>query len=114
MISSVPNSKTEPSDELVKQAIRLSNAVALPMAIKSAVELKVIKVLSRAGPEAFLSPSQIATEIGATRNPNAPVLLDRVLNLLASHSILKCYGKTGADGVVERVYGTTPFYLFGD
>ncbi|CAM8898682.1 unnamed protein product [Rhodiola kirilowii] len=116
MSSSLPNSKTEPSDELVKQAIRLSHAVALPMAIKSAIELKVIKVLSRAGPEAFLSPSQIAAEIGATRNPNAPVLLDRVLNLLASHSILKCYGKTGEDGVVERVYGVSPIceYLTED
>ncbi|CAM8891700.1 unnamed protein product [Rhodiola kirilowii] len=115
MSSSVPNSKTERSDatdELAKQAIRLANAVILPMALKSAIELNVIKVLSRAGPEAFLTSSQIAVEIGATRNPNAPVLLDRVLNLLASHSILKCYGKTGEDGVVERVYGVSPICQF--
>ncbi|CAM8891823.1 unnamed protein product [Rhodiola kirilowii] len=108
----IPNPRTEPSDELAKQAIRLANAVVLPMALKSAIELNVIKVLSHAGPEAFLSPSQIAVEIGATRNPNAPVLLDRVLNLLASHSILKCYGKTGDDGVVERVYGVSPICEF--
>ncbi|CAM8906745.1 unnamed protein product [Rhodiola kirilowii] len=108
----IPNPRTEPSNELAKQAIRLANAVVLPMALKSAIELNVIKVLSHAGPEAFLSPSQIAVEIGATRNPNAPVLLDRVLNLLASHSILKCYGKTGDDGVVERVYGVSPICEF--
>ncbi|CAM8891693.1 unnamed protein product [Rhodiola kirilowii] len=115
MSSLMPNRKTEPSDiedELAKQAIRLANAVVLPMALKSAIELNVIKVLSRAGPDAFLSPSQIAAEIGATRNPNGPVLLDRVLSLLASHSILKCCGKTGEDGVVERVYGVSPICQF--
>ncbi|CAM8894661.1 unnamed protein product [Rhodiola kirilowii] len=115
MGSLMPNPKTEPSDiedELAKKAIRLANAVVLPMALKSAIELNVIKVLSRAGPEAFLTPSQIAVEIGATRNPNAPVLLDRVLSMLASYSVLKCCGKTGEDGVVERAYGVSPICQF--
>uniref|UniRef100_A0A7N0U694 Caffeic acid O-methyltransferase n=1 Tax=Kalanchoe fedtschenkoi TaxID=63787 RepID=A0A7N0U694_KALFE len=116
MASPNPNPKISASDngdeELGNQAIRLANAVVLPMALKSAIELNVLKVLSRAGPDAFLPPSRIAAEIGAAGNPDAPVLLDRLLNLLASHSILKCRPVAGEDGAVERRYGVSPICEF--
>ncbi|KAK9270836.1 hypothetical protein L1049_026422 [Liquidambar formosana] len=84
----------EEEEEVGKLAIRLANAVVLPMALKSALELNLLDIISAAGDGAFLSPSEISAQL-PTKNPDAPVLLDRVLRLLASHSILKCSLRTG-------------------
>ncbi|OMP05462.1 hypothetical protein CCACVL1_01893 [Corchorus capsularis] len=46
--------------EVGKFAIRLANAVILPMVLKSALELNVIDTIFAAGDGAFLSPSEIA------------------------------------------------------
>ncbi|KAF7153533.1 hypothetical protein RHSIM_Rhsim01G0110500 [Rhododendron simsii] len=50
--------------------------------------------MSMAGPGAHLSPSQIVSRFSAANtlasNPGAPEMLDRMLRLLASHSILTC------------------------
>ncbi|KAK9271286.1 hypothetical protein L1049_026876 [Liquidambar formosana] len=79
----------EKEEEVGKLAIRLANAVVLPMAMKSALELKLLDIISAAGDGAFPSPSDISAQL-PTNNLAAPVLLDRLLRPLASHSILKC------------------------
>ncbi|BFG19062.1 hypothetical protein CerSpe_053360 [Prunus speciosa] len=91
-------------EEVGKLAIRLANVVILPMVLKSAIELNIIDIICAAGDGKFLSPSEIAASL-PTKNPNASVLLDRMLRLLTSHSILKCSVRTGQDGKVERLYG---------
>ena len=98
-------------EELGKQAIRLANAVILPMVLKSALELNVIDIIWAAADGASLSPSEIAAQL-PTNNSNAPVVLDRMLRLLASHSILKCSARTGSDGQVERLYSAGPICKF--
>ncbi|KAK6939889.1 Plant methyltransferase dimerization [Dillenia turbinata] len=96
--------------EVGKLAVRLANAVVMPMVLKSALELGVIDIISSA-PETYLSPSEISGRISA-KNPDAPVLLDRMLALLASHGILKCELKAGEDGEPKRVYGASPICKF--
>jgi caffeic acid 3-O-methyltransferase len=51
-----------------------------------------------------LSPSEIASQLPTT-NPDAPVMLDRILRLLASYSVLTYSLRTLPDGRVERLYG---------
>ncbi|KAK6938400.1 Plant methyltransferase dimerization [Dillenia turbinata] len=96
--------------EVGKLAIRLASTVVMPMVLKSALELGVIDIISSA-PDAYLSPSEISGRISA-KNPDAQVLLDRMLALLASHSILKCKLRTGEDGEPKRVYGASPICKF--
>lgn len=72
-------------------AMELASSSVLPMVLMAAVELKVLDIIAKAGPGAQLSPSEIASQLpAATRNPDAPEMLDRMLRLLASHSILTC------------------------
>ncbi|MBA0823994.1 hypothetical protein Goarm_020685 [Gossypium armourianum] len=104
-------SQEDQEEEVGKLAVRLANAVVLPMVLKSALELNIIDTISAAGDGAFLSPSQIASAL-PSKNPDAPVLLDRMLRLLASHSILKCSVKAKEKGEIERLYGAGPLCKF--
>ena len=65
------------------------------MALQTAVELGIFDVIAKAGEGAKLSAKDIAAQIGC-ENPEAAAMLDRVLKLLASHSVLCC---SVADGV---------------
>ncbi|EEF42078.1 caffeic acid 3-O-methyltransferase [Ricinus communis] len=100
-------------EETGKLAIRLANAVVLPMVLKSALELNVIDIISIATSSggASLSPSEIASKI-PTENPDAPILLDRMLRLLASYDILHCSLVTKENGEVERLYSAKPICKF--
>lgn len=104
-------SQEDQDQELGKLAVRLANAVVLPMVLKSALELNIIDTISAAGDGTYLSPSQIASGL-PTKNPEASVLLDRMLRLLASYSILKCSVRTKESGEVERLYGAGPLCKF--
>ncbi|XVF36926.1 hypothetical protein REPUB_Repub19eG0101000 [Reevesia pubescens] len=104
-------SQEDQDQEVGKQAVRLANAVILPMVLKSALELNIIDIISAAGDGTFLSPTEIASGL-PTKNPDAPVLLDRMLRLLASYSILKCSVRTKESGEVERLYGAGPLCKF--
>lgn len=94
-------------EQLAGFAVTLANAAALPMILKSAFELKILDIILDAGEGAWISTREIAKQIGA-KNPNAPILLDRMLRLLASHSVLTCKLQKGENGVVQRVYGPAP------
>jgi len=92
------------------------------MVMKAAVELQVLDIIAKAGPGVQLSPSQIVSQLpntGLCCNPNAPKMLDRMLCLLASHSILTCSivnfhsddhqdSPTAAAIEDRRLYGLTP------
>ncbi|KAH9620884.1 hypothetical protein KSS87_011234 [Heliosperma pusillum] len=100
------NPKMTEDEKLAGQAVRLANAAALPMILRSAFELKVLDILCEAQEGAYLSTTEIATKIGS-KNPNAPVLLDRMLRLLTSYSVLKCKLHEG-DAGVQRLYAPAP------
>ena len=94
-------------------AMQLVNSTALPMSMQSAIELGVFDIIAKAGPGAGLSSAEIAAQIG-TKNAEAPMMLDRILRLLASHSVLNCTVVNANDDDhgdgphFQRVYSLAP------
>ncbi|XP_050241756.1 caffeic acid 3-O-methyltransferase-like isoform X4 [Quercus robur] len=100
---------TNGEDSLSQYAMQLATASVLPMVLKAAIELGVLEILDRAGPGALLSTSQIASQLPTHSNQDKSLLLDCMLKLLASHSILTCSIATPQhDGQVSRLYGLAP------
>lgn len=85
-------------------AMQLASASVLPMVLKTALELDLLEIIAKSGPGAHLSPLDIASQL-PTKNPDAPVMLDRILRLLACYNILTCTLRTLEDGKVQRLYG---------
>ncbi|KAL2527551.1 Flavone 3'-O-methyltransferase 1 [Abeliophyllum distichum] len=92
-------------------AMQLASASVLPMVLKSAIELDLLELIKKAGPGAFVSPAELARQI-PTKNPEAKIMLDRILRLLTSYSVLNCSLKTLPDGSVERLYSLAPVCKF--
>ena len=89
-------------------AVQLAFSSVLPMSLHAAAELGAFDIIAGAGRE--LSGEEIAAQL-PTRNPEAGAMLDRILRLLASHSVLKCRlvgdEKLGLD-FCKRVYSLSP------
>lgn len=99
-------------DEACLRAMLFSSAHVFPMILNAATQLGLFDIIARAGPGAQLSPSEMASELGAMNQQEVPPKLDRMLRLLASHSLLTCSMKTPEGGKVERLYGLTPASQF--
>ncbi|XP_020413164.1 caffeic acid 3-O-methyltransferase isoform X2 [Prunus persica] len=111
----------EPEDEITKEeedesfcyAIQLVGSSVLSMSLQSAIELGVFDIIGKEGPGAKLSSSEIAAKIGA-KNPEAPMMIDRILRLLTSHSVLHCSlvsaneDENGGGSDFQRVYSLGP------
>ncbi|GAV75116.1 Methyltransf_2 domain-containing protein/Dimerisation domain-containing protein [Cephalotus follicularis] len=96
-------------DNHAQYAMQLASASVLPMVLKATIELGVLDIINSAGPGALLSPSQIASMLPTKDNPDAPFMLDCILRLLASHSILTCsLVSEDHDSKVHRLYGLAP------
>nr|AFK45226.1 unknown [Lotus japonicus] len=91
-------------EEALLFAMELAGASSVPMVLKSALDLGVIETIAKAGPGAYLSPSEIASQIPSIKNPDAPSMLNRLLRLLASYNILTFQGSEP-----ERHYGLSPY-----
>ncbi|GAU51098.1 hypothetical protein TSUD_411790 [Trifolium subterraneum] len=94
----------EDEEESFSYAIQLAISIALPMALQSAIELGVFEVLQNAGEGARLSADEIVSRLSKINNPEASKMLDRILALLASHSVLKCFIATNS---FQRHYSMT-------
>ncbi|VVB04186.1 unnamed protein product [Arabis nemorensis] len=96
------------------QAERLVNTMAFPMVLKAALELGVIDTIAAVDKGVWLSASELAIRLPTKpNNPEAPNLLDRMLVLLASHSILKHrMVENGETGKIEREYAAEPVCAF--
>ena len=102
---------TDEEDKHAQQyAMQLVSASVMPMVLKAAIQLGVFEIIQRAGPGALLSVSQIASQLPSQSNPDAPLILDRILRLLASHSILtfSLEANHQEDGRIVRLYGLAP------
>jgi len=95
-------------EEALFFAMELSGASAAPMVLKAALELGIIEIIAKAGPNAHLSSSNIASQIPSIKNPDAPSMLDRLLRLLASYKILTCSIQNQDGDSIERLYGLHP------
>ncbi|XP_050235715.1 anthranilate N-methyltransferase-like [Mercurialis annua] len=107
MASSAETHPLRPADEEIDEnyayAIQLTMGVSLPMALQTAVELKVFEIIANSGPDSKLSAAEIAAKMADIRNPDAPKMLDRILRLLASHNVIGC----SLNGL-ERLYSLKP------
>ncbi|KAI3470896.1 hypothetical protein Pfo_027559 [Paulownia fortunei] len=92
-------------------AMQLASTSVLPMVLKSAIELDLLELIKKAGPGAFVSPAELAAQLPTT-NPEAHIMLDRILRLLTSCSVLNCTLKSLPDGGVERLYSLAPVCKF--
>ncbi|GMH18327.1 hypothetical protein Nepgr_020168 [Nepenthes gracilis] len=101
----------EEEEELFSFAMTLVSGSVPTMVLKAVIELNVLEIIKRAGPGVYLSPVEIAAEL-PTSNPNASVMLDRMLRLLASYSILACSFRMLPNGRVERLYRLAPVCKF--
>ncbi|KAH9781467.1 hypothetical protein KPL71_008485 [Citrus sinensis] len=93
----------EERDESFAYANQLVTGSVLPMTMQAAIELGVFKIIAKAGPGAKLSASEIAAQLPATKNKDAPMMLDRILRLLGSHGVVEC-SLDDIDGS-QRLYG---------
>ena len=64
--------------------------------------------MHKAGLDGYLHPDEIASNL-PTKNPEASGMLDRMLRLLTSHSIIKCklVKKYTSNALLTRAYGLT-------
>ncbi|XP_030467764.1 caffeic acid 3-O-methyltransferase-like isoform X2 [Syzygium oleosum] len=107
--SSVITTSSEDEDEFLF-AMEMNALIGIPMVLKATVELGILEMLAEGGPSGSpppLSPAEIASRL-PTKNPEAPVTLDRMMRLLASNSILSCTLAQGPDGDTRRLYGLGP------
>ncbi|GAB4827713.1 hypothetical protein Ancab_034600 [Ancistrocladus abbreviatus] len=90
-------------------AMQLANSLTLPVVLNTIVELGIFDIISKVGGEGdYLSAAEIVAYL-PTENPKAALVLDRMLHLLSTFSLLSC-GKSRylGDGSVERVYSLAP------
>ena len=100
--------KQQQEEDDILFALKLMSSMAVPLAVRSAVELDIFNILAKAGDEgAKLSAKDIASKIGS-KNPEAPNMLDRLLSLLASHSMLSCSLSEDDIASPKRLYSLTP------
>ncbi|KAL9261309.1 Caffeic acid 3-O-methyltransferase-like protein [Drosera capensis] len=99
------------TEEACSYAMAITSGSVPPMVLKAMIELDVLEIIKRAGPGAYLSPEEIAGQL-PTSNPVAATMLDRMLRLLASYSILSYSLKELPDGRVQRRYGLAPVCEF--
>ncbi|KAL6006849.1 hypothetical protein ACLOJK_032345 [Asimina triloba] len=95
-------------------AMKLATASVFPMVLKAAVELDLFQIIASHGPGSKLSAAEIAAHLHV-QNPAAPALLQRIMRLLASYSLLTCSTRAladGRDGAAETVYGLAPVCRF--
>lgn len=89
-------------------AMQLVSASVLPMVLKAAIDLDLLYIIAKAGPGALLSSAQISSELNS-HNPQTTVMLDRILRLLASYSILTCRSESSDESHNNiSLYGLAP------
>lgn len=88
-------------------AMQLATLSTLPMVLRTAVELDLLEIMAKACKAAQLSSSEIVSHLSAN-NPDASIIIDRMLRLRASYNILTCTPVTDKDGHVQRLYGLAP------
>lgn len=102
---------TMSEDEARVYAMQLTTSAVLPMVLKSAIELGLLDIIAKDGPQAQLSSVKIASLLHA-HNPEASSLkIDRILYVLATFSIVTCSLRSNIDGEgrkMTRVYGLAP------
>jgi caffeic acid 3-O-methyltransferase len=92
-------------------AMVLGANLVFPAVLNAAIELNLFEIIAKENSldnGGFLSAFEIASKL-PTQHSDLPNRLDRMLRLLASHSLLSVSNRTNDDdGSLVRVYGLTP------
>ena len=95
-------------------ALLLAATQPYPAVLNAAIELNLFKIIGEGSPKG-MSPSEIASKLPNPHDSTAR-RLDRLLFLLACHSVLTCSSSNHVDddGRVERLYSLSPVgkYMF--
>lgn len=94
------NPSSYSSSETDQFAMQLVVASVLPRTLAAAIELDLLELIKKAG---SASAAELAAQIRAT-NPDADIMIDRILRLLAANNILECKVNAG----VDRSYSLAP------
>ncbi|PHU16329.1 Caffeic acid 3-O-methyltransferase [Capsicum chinense] len=107
MALSMDNISISDEDEnSMMKAMHLPCGLVLNMVLKAAIELDLFELIAKSSAQQ-LSSYEIASQI-PTKNPNAPLVLERVLRFLASQSFLTCNIIKDDDGNNHPSYSLTP------
>ncbi|CAI9106578.1 OLC1v1005767C2 [Oldenlandia corymbosa var. corymbosa] len=107
MENSTVDGKGGEKGENFSYAMQLVTSASLPMVLYNAVKLNLFGIIAKAGHGSKLSPAQISAQLD-TQNPGAASMLDRMLRLLSTYSVLTYDEVAAEDGAgCERVYGLT-------
>ncbi|KAD4982224.1 hypothetical protein R6Q59_001793 [Mikania micrantha] len=87
-------------------AMELVTSTSLIMVLANVIKLKILETIAEAGPDARLTAKEIVSRL-LIPNQDAPDMVDRMLCLLASYSVVTCTEAVHESKPV-RVYGLTP------
>lgn len=93
--------------ESFSYAVQIAQSTTLPMCMHAAIQLDIFEIIAKAGPDAKICPKEIAAQLPIKNNPEAASMLDRILRVLASHSIVGCSVSVGGHDH-QRLYSLTP------
>ncbi|KAG0473357.1 hypothetical protein HPP92_015214 [Vanilla planifolia] len=100
------NGSKDVDEEACMYAIHLVGMTVLPMTLRAAIELGVFEHIQAAGPDSYLTAEDLAARLG-TSNPLAPAMIERILRLLTSYSVLNFTDTVDGEGRTVRSYCTT-------
>ncbi|PHT46648.1 Caffeic acid 3-O-methyltransferase 1 [Capsicum baccatum] len=107
MALSMDNISISNEDEnSMMKAMHLPCGLVLNMVLKAAIELDLFELIAKSSAQQ-LSSYEIASQI-PTKNPNAPLVLERILRFLANQSFLTCNIAKDDDGNNQTSYSLTP------
>ncbi|PIN21984.1 Hydroxyindole-O-methyltransferase [Handroanthus impetiginosus] len=105
-INGSTNSANIEEDEAFNRASAATASFVLPMALDTAIQLRLFEIISKAGEGAGVLPSDIAAQLPNSGPPEAVASrLDCVLRLLASYSLLTCSVSKVANRGIQTRYG---------
>ncbi|KAG8389937.1 hypothetical protein BUALT_Bualt01G0030800 [Buddleja alternifolia] len=83
--------------------MELDSVTVLLAVLKSAIELDLLELIKRIGDGVSISPAKLAAQLPVT-NPEAHIMVDRILRVPTSYNIINCSIENLPDGGVERWY----------
>lgn len=97
--------QTEDDESCLSAMFLCCGPIIYTSVLKAAIELNLFEIISKANPQG-VSASYVASQLPKiiTQHPQLPRRLDRMLCLLASHSLLVCSISTNEEGGIERLY----------
>ncbi|XLR22974.1 hypothetical protein HN51_069225 [Arachis hypogaea] len=89
------------------KALSLAGAQVFPAILNAAVDMNLFEIIAKAETSLGMCASEIASKL-PNQHSDMANRLERMLPLLAVHSLLTCSIRTNQDGDTEKVYALSP------